>query len=89
MNVACILLEVEYFLNSGHVLKHAVTLSCSNVEECVQNVDKGECADACCRLCIRRPVCEVCNQRSSNNAIKCDACDTVAGSRLLRVVEEQ
>ena len=49
MSVASILLEVEYKawrLNCGHVFKHTVALSYSNVKECAQNVDKCECADA-------------------------------------------
>jgi hypothetical protein len=82
MNVACIVLEVEYKawrLNCGRVFKHTVTLPCSNAEECAQNVGTNANALTLGEDCFRRPVCEICNQRISNRTINLDACDTVAG----------
>lgn len=93
LSVACFLLEAENKarrLNCGHVFRHTITLSCSNAEDYVQNVDNCECFDAWLRLDIRRPVCEICNQRSTNNTIK-NLMHVILwlADTLFRVMEEQ
>jgi hypothetical protein len=92
LSVACFLLGAENKarrLNCGRVFQHTTTLSCSNTEDYAQNVDKCECFDAWLRLDIRRPVCEICNQRSTNNAIKNLPVILWLADTLLRVMEEQ